>query len=127
MREKVLATVLIASVLLGTSVSTVPAENREIRFYKLNKNGKQANVLFVRNTKKEGCHAFPVMRAIHRVAIVNFAYCELYKTKNCEQGSEIPARWKDKADKEATRLTLGSRWILKADGHVDVRAWKCVK
>jgi hypothetical protein len=99
----------------------------QIRFYQLNRQGQQVNMLFTFNTDEEGCHSFPLERGVHRVAIVNFAYCELYSGRSCEPGGEVPARWKNRADEEKTRLTPGSRWILKEDGHVDVGSWKCVK
>jgi hypothetical protein len=123
MNPKSSAAIVIALVLLFSS----GLAQAQIRFYQLNRQGQQVNMLFAFNTDEEGCHSFPLERGVHRVAIVNFAYCELYSSRACEPGSEIPARWKNRADEEKTRLTPGSRWILKEGGHVDVSSWKCVK
>jgi hypothetical protein len=123
MRSTVLAGVMLAVVALA---ATAPAQ-AEIRFYYINSQGQQTNVFLVMNTNKEGCHAFPVARDINRVAILDFKYCTLYRSRSCKAGTEIPARWKNKAKKEATKLTQGSRWILKENGHVEVSAWRCVK
>jgi hypothetical protein len=123
MRPKCTVVAVFCFALLGFS----GLAQAQIRFYQINSRGQESNMLFAFNTDEEGCHAFPLARGVHRVAVVNFAYCELYTTRGCEPGSEIPARWKNRPDEQKTRLTPGSRWVLKDDGQVDVSAWKCVK
>lgn len=124
MRNTVLASIFLAAVAAGLSA---PAR-AEIRFYYINSQGQPTNVFLVMNTNKVGCHAFPVgSRKIHRVAIIDFKYCTLYRTRSCEPGSEIPARWKNEAKRQSVKLTPGSRWILKEKGHVEVSAWQCFR
>ncbi len=99
----------------------------EIRFYKIRKNGQQMNIRMALGTDKPGCHAFPVKRKVHRIAVVNFKHCQLYSTRACEAGSEIPALWKNKPQKEAVVFTPGSQWYLSPDGNTPVQAWMCVR
>ena len=123
MRSTILVSALLGILALGATASA----RAEIRFYYINKQGQQTNIFLVMNTNKEGCHAFPIARKVNRVAVLDFKYCTLYRTRSCEAGTEIPARWQNKAKKEAIQLTEGSRWILKENGEVEVSAWQCVK
>jgi hypothetical protein len=95
--------------------------------YKIRDNGELVHHMFVRHTDEPGCHSLTFARDVHRAAVAGFAHCSLYAEADCKAGTELPARWKNKKDKETTRLTPGSRWFLDPRGNVPVRSWECVK
>jgi hypothetical protein len=97
----------------------------EIRFYNMNRQGQQSQIMFVPRAGEPGCHNFPVARDVHRVAQVRFEYCSVYAERNCAAGSEYPGRW-DGRREPVTQFTPGSRWVLEREGHVKVRSWNCV-
>lgn len=104
-----------------------------VRFYKLNKKGQQKHYMFLRNTEKLGCHKFSRSRPVHRFAQSGFAWCQLYSGKECRPEDLVQAMWDGRryhqveidVKQPQSRLYEGSRWLLKPDGNLKIRSWRC--
>ncbi len=97
----------------------------DIRFYRVRRDGHLETLHLVRGRDKPGCHNLSSFRKVHQVAIMDFAWCSLYRKPDCPAGEEITAYWKKKPDRAETRLTEGSRWFLDPEGNLPVRSWRC--
>ncbi len=117
---RVIAAILLAAAAAGAFA----APSAEIKFYQMDADGREDALLFVFGAGNEGCQTFSVKRAVHRVAVLYFAYCELYSVQACTAGNEVAARWKNKRD-PVTQLTPGAQWVLKDKGNATVGAWRC--
>jgi hypothetical protein len=118
---------MIVLVVLGMTLAiSAAAQHRSlIRFYTVNDRGQESLIKLVLNTDEPGCHAFPISRKVHRVAVIGFEYCAVFATRDCEAGSEVSAMWKKKPDETNTRFHPGSQWYLDPEGEVEISAWRC--
>lgn len=99
----------------------------DIRFYKANKRLQQDRIVDFGQGDKPGCHDFLKSTRVHRIANYGFEFCVLYSQRNCTEGSEISARWKEDAETR-TELAQGARWFpVREDVRgAKVGSWKCV-
>ena len=111
------------------ALTTLPASaiDPDIRFYKANKRLQQDRILDFGQGDEPGCHDFLKSTRVHRIANVGYEYCVLYSERDCPDGAEIPARWKEDAETK-TQLTQGARWFpVREDIRgTHVSSWKCV-
>lgn len=96
----------------------------DFRMYTANKYLQQRQITFVRNTDEPGCHNLITKRRIYRVAQIGFESCSVYAEKDCEEGTEISVRWKNKKD-PTTVFTRGARWFLPGERGSKMASWKC--
>ena len=107
-----------------------PPGEAEIRFYSLNKQKQQRELVLVPNASEIGCHNLPLTRSIYRVAQVGFTFCEIYREKDCRPGSQHHLRWsgpkKDSSKTElTTQITPGTKWIFSKADVAKVSSWSC--
>ena len=108
---------------------TPPGET-EIRFYSLNKQQQQRELVLVPNASEVGCHNLPLTRLIYRVAQVGFTFCEIYRENDCQSGSQHLLRWSDPKKNSSTKelttqITPGAKWIFSMADVVKVSSWSC--
>jgi predicted small lipoprotein YifL len=102
----------------------------EIRFYSMNEQKQQRELVLVPGAGQAGCHNLPLTRAVHRVAQVGFAFCEIYAKKDCQPGSEHSLYWPattqdpDKTE-PTTRITPGAKWLFATVDTAKVGSWSC--
>ena len=107
-----------------------PPREAEIRFYSMNEQKQQRELVLVPGAGQAGCHNLPLTRAVYRVAQVGFTFCEIYAEKNCQPGSEHYLRWSattqnlDKTEPTA-RITPGAKWLFATAGATKVGSWSC--
>jgi len=107
-----------------------PPREADIRFYSMNKQQQQRELVLVPGAGQEGCHNLPLTRTVYRVAQVGFKFCEIYARKDCQTGSEYNLRWPtttqdlDKAG-PTTRITPGAKWLFVTVGAAKVSSWSC--
>ena len=107
-----------------------PPREAEIRFYSINGQQQQRELVLVPGAGQAGCHNLPLTRAVYRVAQVGFTFCEIYAKKDCQPGSEHNLRWPattQDPDKTGptTRITPGAKWLFAAAGAAKVGSWSC--
>ena len=107
-----------------------PPRETDIRFYSINEQQQQRELVLVPGAGQEGCHNLPLTRTVYRVAQVGFTFCKIYAKKNCQPGSEHNLRWsattKD-LDKTGsiTQITPGAKWLFDTGGATKVGSWSC--
>lgn len=118
---------MIGRILLGAAAWLVLAGGAlaDIRLYNIDEDGHEDGVMQAINTDDPGCHDLLFDPGVHRVAQVRFAWCSVYREESCQEGSEIPGRWKGKKE-PVTRFTPGALWVLD-EGNVSVASWRCEK
>lgn len=114
---------LIATFLGGLVLSDV-ASSADLRLYTANKLLQQRRITVIRDTDEPGCHNLIKKRRVYRAAQIGFATCTLYSEKDCEAGTEIEVRWKNKK-KPKTAFTRGARWFLPGERGAKMASWKC--
>ena len=139
-RDRVVQTFVFVSLLVGTLFLNscgqkgslyLPAKATQIRFYNINDQQQQRELALVPDTNQAGCHNLPVTRAVYRVAQVGFAFCQIYREKNCAPGSEYTLYWSVTAKKEientqaTTRITEGAMWFFTDIEENLVSSWSC--
>ena len=107
-----------------------PPREAEIRFYSINEQQQQRELVLVPGAGQAGCHNLPLTRAVYRVAQVGFTFCEIYAKKDCQPGSEHNLRWPattQDPDKTGptTRITPGAKWLFATAGAAKVGSWSC--
>ena len=125
-----LGTVLILSSCGQKGPLYSPPREAEIRFYSMNEQQQQRELVLVPGAGQAGCHNLPLTRAVYRVAQVGFTFCEIYANKDCQAGSEHNLRWAattQDSDKigPTTRITPGAKWLFATAGATKVRSWSC--
>lgn len=138
--RKATATVLITAVFLLPLWASGPFDNLvhadghgKIRMYKLNSKGQAINQLWVKKPKPDQCVNAIRNRKVFRFSQVGFSYCQVFSEKNCEEGSEVPAKWGGKKYRVADidieqpqiKLLRGTEWILSPETNLIVRSWLC--
>lgn len=78
----------------------------------------------IRNTDEPGCHNLFNKRRVYRAAQIGFATCTLYAEKDCEAGTEIEVRWKNKGEPKIA-FTRGARWFLPGERGAKMKSWQC--
>ena len=116
---------LFAGVLMGCSAAVAAGPKTEIRFYKANNLLQQDRVSLVTGTHKPGCHNFLTKTRVYRAAQIGFKTCTLYAEKDCQAGSELPVRWKQKKH-PVTEFTQGARWFTEGERGTEIRSWQCI-
>ena len=107
-----------------------PSRQAEIRFYSMNEQQQQRELVLVPGAGQAGCHNLPLTRAVYRVAQVGFTFCEVYSEKDCQPGSEHNLRWSattQDPDKTGptTRITPGAKWLFATPSAAKVGSWSC--
>lgn len=108
-------------------------DHGKIRMYKLNNKGQALNQLWVKKPKPDQCVNAIRNRKVFRFSQVGFAYCQVFSKKDCEEGSEVRAKWGGKKYRVADidisqpqiKLLRGTEWILSPDTNLVVRSWYC--
>ena len=125
-----LGTVLILSSCGQKGPLYAPSRAPEIRFYSVNEQKQQRELVLVPGAGQAGCHNLPLTRAVYRVAQVGFTFCEIYAKKDCQPGSEHNLRWPattqdpDKTE-PTTRITPGAKWLFATVDTAKVGSWSC--
>ena len=109
---------------------TIANMEAEIRFYTLNSRTQQNQMILVPNAGRSGCSDLLIPRDVYRVAQIGFAYCEVYKARGCELGTEYTLTWSgtsqtSKESKSTTRITPGSQWLFAQNSTEKVGSWYC--
>ena len=107
-----------------------PPSEAEIRFYRLNEQQQQRELLLVPGSSQAGCHNLPLARVVYRVAQVGFEFCEIFEKSDCAPGTEHYLRWsattKDASKNQSTiRVTPGAKWLFAETDEVKVGSWSC--
>ena len=107
-----------------------PPREAEIRFYSINEQQQQRELVLVPGAGQAGCHNLPLTRAVYRVAQMGFNFCEIYAKKDCQPGSEHNLRWPTATqdpDKTGptTRITPGAKWLFATTNSAKVGSWSC--
>ena len=114
------AIVSLAVLLVGCGqkgVLFLPPQEAEIRFYSIDSNNQQRELLLVPGASRPGCHNLPLTRSVYRVAQVGFESCQVFAEKECASGSEYKMRWAaasedpDKLER-TTNITPGAKWLF---------------
>ena len=108
-----------------------PPKEAEIRFYSIDEQQQQRELVLGPGAGQAGCHNLPLTRAVYRIAQVGFIFCEVYAKKDCRPGSEHKLRWSattqdpDKTE-PTTLITPGAKWLFAATaGPAKVGSWSC--
>lgn len=126
--------VLYLMTLLFSSLLVIPeiaaAADPEIKFYRLSRDKRIAEIEFILGTKDTGCHNFTPGRKVHRVSVIGFEFCSLFSESNCDKDSALKAKWKGRTRIESKKhplieLTQGSRWYLDPKTNVKAQSWYC--
>ena len=109
---------------------TIANKEAEIRFYTLNSRTQQNQMILVPDASRSGCSDLLIPRDVYRVAQVGFAYCEVYKTRGCESGTEHTLTWSgalqpNQESQPKTRITPGSEWLFTQNSTEQVGSWYC--
>ena len=109
---------------------SIPLKKAEIRFYSINEQQQQRELLLVPGAGEVGCHNLPLTRTVYRVAQIGFSFCKVFAENNCPTGSEYNFRWPNSTndtDKigSTAKLTPGAKWLFTASSEVKVRSWSC--
>jgi len=107
-----------------------PPIKAEIRFYSMNEQQQQRELVLAPGAGQAGCHNLPPTRAVYRVVQVGFTFCEIYAKKDCQPGSEYNLRWPattQDPDKTGptTRITPGAKWLFATASTAKVGSWSC--
>ena len=127
------AIVSLAMLLVGCGqkgVLFLPPQEAEIRFYSIDSNNQQRELLLVPGAMRPGCHNLPLTRSVYRVAQVGFKSCQVFAEKECASGSEYKMRWaaaSEDSDKlgPTTRITPGAKWLFSNLNKAKVKSWAC--
>ena len=116
---------------LGLCLSLAQAKaeesNAQIRFYKANKQLQTSRIFFAgKRGRKTGCQNLVKKKRIFQVNQFGFAYCTLYKKKNCAADSLVQVTRK-KDDTPTDTLTQGYSWFLISEHPrgIKMRSWHC--
>ena len=102
----------------------------EIRFYSMDEQQQQRELLLVPGAGQTGCHNLPLTRAVYRVAQVGFTFCQIYLEQDCHASSKHSLRWSattqdpDKTG-STTRITPGAKWLFDTASEAKVGSWSC--
>ena len=107
-------------------VVAAQASAANLRLYTANKQLQQRKISMIRNTDEPGCHNLINRRRVYRAAQIGFASCTLYTEKDCEAGTEIEVRWKNKKS-PVTDFSRGAMWFLPGNRGEKMASWKCVE
>lgn len=92
-------------------LSSVVANAAEIRFYSIDKFGRQDEIMIWGRGDKPGCHNFRKPKEIFRVAVIGKGACAIYAEADCAPSSKLMAQWKNRK-KPTVLLTPGSQWLF---------------
>ena len=107
-----------------------PPTKAGIRFYSMNEQQQQRELVVVPGAGQAGCHNLPLTRAVFRVAQVGFTFCEIYAKKDCQPESAYSLHWSGTTqdpDKTGptTQITPGAKWLFAEAGTTKVVSWSC--
>lgn len=109
----------------------LPSKATQIRFYTINDLQQQRELAVVPDANQAGCHNLLFSRAVYRVAQVGFAFCQIYREKNCAPDSEYSLHWLVTAKPETkkieitSRITEGAMWFFTGTQEARVSSWSC--
>lgn len=119
-------TVLAGLVMLaGCAGQPSSPQATEFRVYRAN-DQLQLDRIPTLNEDQPGCHNMLLSLRVYRVAQIGFEHCTVYAEGDCQQGSEVPVRWK-KEKAPVTQFTQGDRWFLVSDHRQgrEMGSWYC--
>ena len=105
-------------------------QEAEIRFYSIDSNNQQRELLLVPGASQPGCHNLPLTRSVYRVAQVGFESCQVFAEKDCAPGTDYSLRWaaaSEDPDKlePTTNITPGAKWLFSSLTKTKVKSWSC--
>lgn len=107
-----------------------PPTETEIRFYSMNEQNQQRELVLVPGAGRAGCHNLPLIRPVYRVAQLGFRFCEIYEKKDCQLETEHTLHWPATTQDPdrtgpTTRITPGAKWLFAKGASVKVGSWSC--
>lgn len=128
METRILVTIVLVSLLLTTISNESRAdETRDLRLYKVNKDGIASRFWFTRGkAKNKGCQNLTKKARLHSAVQFGYPSCQIYTQKNCATNSLLSFTHKDVAE-PTTELTQGYRWyaVTEHPRGIRVKSWRC--
>jgi len=119
--------VCLVSSVLHTSIANAKEPNRNVRFYKINKQGQWTKLFFTeKKGKQAGCHNLIIKKRIHRFNQFGYGFCTLHTKKDCKPESVVLAT-REKKEEEQTKLGQGFSWypVGEHERGVKLASWYC--